>query len=230
MKLCTLEAYDMMYNVELLKGMFRPKIKFYQLKEADQVKYLTRKLLLILLLSTIVSFLRAYFGIETEELTGKMEQYAAEQFALAKLLFAIGHILGGLITPLLFLFLSSAIFWFLFDIKFVKLLVIHASILLIYVLEDMILFPLQLFLGIKEPFSPFTLGAFGPYITDSSFVWTLLSSISLFSIWTILIQIIALQILTEKAKPYIITAVIAVYVFFALLSSILADIPFEKLL
>jgi hypothetical protein len=45
-----------------------------------------------------------------------------------------------------------------------------------------------------------------------------------------LIQMVALEQLTEKPKRAIMTAVIAVYVFFALLSAILTDIPFEKLL
>jgi hypothetical protein len=229
-KLCMLEACKMIYHVELLKGMFRPKIKFSQLKEAEYVKNITGKILLVLLLSAIISFLRAYYGIGTEELIGKMEQYTKEQFVLAQFFFALGHVLGGLIIPLLFLFLSSAIFFFLFDVNFVKLLAIHASVLLIYVLEEILLFPLQLFLGIKDTFSPFTLGVLGPYITDSPFVWTLLRSISLFSIWAMLIQMVALEQLTEKPKRAIMTAVIAVYVFFALLSAILTDIPFEKLL
>jgi hypothetical protein len=225
-----LEAYNMIYNVEPLKEMFRPRIKFYQLKEADYVKNLTAKLLLILLLSIAISMLRAYYGIGTEELTSKMGQYTEEQFALMKFFFALGHIISGLVAPLSFLFLSAAIFWFLFEVKLVKLLVIQSSILLIYVLEEMFLFPLQLFFGINDVFSPFTLGVFGPYITDSSFVWTLLGSISVFSVWAVLIQIIALQMLTEKSKLYIITSVISVYLFFALLSAILADTPFEKLL
>jgi hypothetical protein len=209
----------MVYKSNPLKEIFHPKVAFAQLREAEQVKNVTIVILLLLFSNVVLSLLRAYFGIGMEELTKHLGRYTGEQFAFLQLLFAFGHALGGLCVPLLFLFISSIIFYLLFDIGFVKLLTIQLPILFIFLLEDMVLFPFQLFFGVKNLFSPFSLGVWGPYITKYAFIWALLRTVSLFSIWAISIQIIALRSLTEKPVQRIAMIVIAVYLFLALLSA-----------
>ncbi|MED4988828.1 hypothetical protein [Parageobacillus toebii] len=217
----------MMYKSNPLKEIFHPKVAFAQLREAERVKNVISVALLLLLINIILSLLRAYFGIGTEELTTHLEQYTGEQFAFLQLLFAFGHALGGLCVPLLFLFISSIIYYLLFDMDFVKLLTIQLPILLIFLLEDLVLFPFQLFFGVKDLFSPFSLGVWGPYITKHAFIWALLRTISLFSIWAISIQIIALRSLTEKSVQRVTMIVIAVYLFFAFLAAAGTEFPFS---
>ncbi|BDG37550.1 hypothetical protein [Saccharococcus caldoxylosilyticus] len=217
----------MMYKSNPLKEILHPKIAFAQLREAERVKNVILVALLLLLMNVILSLLRAYFGIGTEELTKHLDRYTGEQFAFLQLLFAFGHALGGLCVPLLFLFISSIIYYLLFDIDFVKLLTIQLPILLIFLLEDLFLFPFQLCFGVKDLFSPFSLGVWGPYITKHAFIWALLRTVSLFSIWAISIQIIALRSLTEKSVQRIAMIVIAVYLFFALLAAAGTEFPFN---
>ncbi|MED4970401.1 hypothetical protein [Parageobacillus toebii] len=217
----------MMYKSNPLKEIFHPKVAFAQLREAERVKNVISVALLLLLINIILSLLRAYFGIGTEELTTHLEQYTGEQFAFLQLLFAFGHALGGLCVPLLFLFISSIIYYLLFDMDFVKLLTIQLPILLIFLLEDLVLFPFQLFFGVKDLFSPFSLGVWGPYITKHAFIWALLRTISLFSIWAISIQIIALRSLTEKSVQRVTMIVIAIYLFFAFLAAAGTEFPFS---
>jgi hypothetical protein len=209
----------MVYKSNPLKEIFHPKVAFAQLREAERVKNVTIVVLLLLFFNVVLSLLRAYFGIGTEELTKHLDRYTGEQFAFLQLLFAFGHALGGLCVPLLFLFISSIIFYLLFDIDFVKLLTIQLPILLIFLLEDLVLFPFQLFFGVKNLFSPFSLGVWGPYITKHAFIWALLRTVSVFSIWAISIQIIALRSLTEKSVQRITMIVIAVYLFFGFIIS-----------
>jgi hypothetical protein len=217
----------MMYKSNPLKEILHPKIAFSQLREAERVKNVISVALLLLLINVILSLLRAYFGIGTEELTTHLEQYTGEQFAFLQLLFAFGHALGGLCVPLLFLFISSIIYYLLFDMDFVKLLTIQLPILLIFLLEDLVLFPFQLFFGVKDLFSPFSLGVWAPYITKHAFIWALLRTVSLFSIWAISIQIIALRSLTEKSVQRVTMIVIAVYLFFAFLAAAGTEFPFS---
>ncbi|OQO99073.1 hypothetical protein B1689_14410 [Geobacillus sp. 44C] len=217
----------MMYKSNPLKEIFHPKVAFAQLREAERVKNVISVALLLLLINIILSLLRAYFGIGTEELTTHLEQYTGEQFAFLQLLFAFGHALGGLCVPLLFLFISSIIYYLLFDMDFVKLLTIQLPILLIFLLEDLVLFPFQLFFGVKDLFSPFSLGVWGPYITKHAFIWALLRTVSLFSIWAISIQIIALRSLTEKSVQRVTMIVIAIYLFFAFLAAAGTEFPFS---
>jgi hypothetical protein len=216
----------MVYKSNPLKEIFHPKIAFAQLREAERVKNATIVVLLLLFFNVVLSLLRAYFGIGTEELTKHLDRYTGGQFAFLQLLFAFGHALGGLCVPLLILFTSSIIFYLLFnfDIDFVKLLTIQLPILLIFLLEDMALFPLQLFFGVKDLFSPFSLGVWGPYITKHAFIWALLRTVSVFSIWAISIQIIALRSLTEKPVQRVAMIVIAVYLLFGFISSSLYKI------
>jgi hypothetical protein len=217
----------MMYKSNPLKEIFHPKVAFAQLREAERVKNVISVALLLLLINVILSLLRAYFGIGTEELTTHLEQYTGEQFAFLQLLFAFGHALGGLCVPLLFLFISSIIYYLLFDMDFVKLLTIQLPILLIFLLEDLVLFPFQLFFGVKDLFSPFSLGVWAPYITKHVFIWALLRTVSLFSIWAVSIQIIALRSLTEKSVQRVTMIVIAVYLFFAFLAAAGTEFPFS---
>jgi hypothetical protein len=217
----------MMYKSNPLKEIFHPKVAFAQLREAERVKNVISVALLLLLINVILSLLRAYFGIGTEELTTHLEQYTGEQFAFLQLLFAFGHALGGLCVPLLFLFISSIIYYLLFDMDFVKLLTIQLPILLIFLLEDLVLFPFQLFFGVKDLFSPFSLGVWAPYITKHAFIWALLRTVSLFSIWAVSIQIIALRSLTEKSVQRVTMIVIAVYLFFAFLAAAGTEFPFS---
>lgn len=218
----------MMYKSNPLKEILHPKIAFSQLREAERVKNVISAALLLLLINVILSLLRAYFGIGTEELTKHLDRYTGEQFAFLQLLFAFGHALGGLFVPLLFLFISSIVFYLLFDMNFVKLLTIQLPILLIFLLEDLVLFPFQLFFGVKDLFSPFSLGVWGPYITKHAFIWALLRTVSLFSIWAVSIQIIALRSLTEKPVQRIALIVIAVYLFFALVAAACTEFPFNR--
>lgn len=217
----------MMYKSNPLKEIFHPKAAFAQLKEAERVKNVAIVVLILLFSSIVLSLLRAYFGIGTEELTKHLDRYTSEQFAFSQLLFAFGHALGGLFVPLLFLFISSIIYYLLFDVDFIKLLTIQLPVLLIFLLEDIVLFPLQLFFGVKDLFSPFSLSVWGPYITKHAFIWSLLRTVSVFSIWAISLQIIALRSLTEKPVQRVAMIVIAVYVFFALLITACTEFPFS---
>jgi hypothetical protein len=209
----------MVYKSNPLKEIFQPKIAFAQLREAERLKHVAIVAFLLLFFHVILSLLRGYFGMDGEELTKYLDQYTGEQFAFLQLLFALGHVLGGICVPLFFLFISSIIFYLFFDIHFLKLFTIQLAILSIFLLEDMILFPFQLFLGIKNLFSPFSLGVWGPYITKHTFIWALLRTVSVFSIWAISIQIIALRSLTEKPVQRVAMIVIAVYLFFGIMIS-----------
>jgi hypothetical protein len=217
----------MMYKSNPLKEIVRPKAAFAQLKEAERVKNVTIVVLILLFSSVVLSLLRAYFGIGTEELTKHLDRYTSEQFAFSQLLFAFGHALGGLFVPILFLFISSVIYYLLLEIDFAKLLTIQLPVLLIFLLEDIVLFPLQLFFGVKDLFSPFSLSVWGPYITKHTFIWSLLRTVSVFSIWAISLQIIALRSLTEKPVQRVAMIVITVYLFFALLITACTEFPFS---
>ncbi|WP_232223870.1 hypothetical protein [Anoxybacteroides tepidamans] len=209
----------MVYKSNPLKEIFQPKIAFAQLREAERLKNVAVVALILLFFNVVLSLLRGYFGIDAEDLTKHLDRYTDEQFAFLQLLFVLGHVFGGICIPLLFLFVSSIIFYLLFDICFVKLLTIQLAILFIFLLEDIILFPFQLFLGVKNLFSPFSLGVWGPYITKHTFIWALLRTVSVFSIWAIAVQIIALRSLTEKPVQRVAMIVIAVYLFFGVIIS-----------
>lgn len=217
----------MMYKSNPLKEIVHPKTAFAQLKEAERVKHVAIAVLILLFASVVLSLLRAYFGIGTEELTKHLGRYTSEQFAFVQLLFASGHVLGGLFVPLLFLFISSIIYYLFFEMDFAKLLTIQLPVLLIFLIEDIVLFPLQLFFGVKDLFSPFSLGVWGPYITKHAFIWALLRNVSVFSVWAVSLQIIALRTLTEKPVQRIAMIVITVYLFFALLITACTEFPFS---
>lgn len=92
----------MIYRSHPWKELLHPNTTFGQLKEAERVKRVIPILLLFLFFSAVLSFVRAYIGVGTEELAKYLPRYTDEQRTLLHLLFAGGHIVGGMVAPLLF--------------------------------------------------------------------------------------------------------------------------------
>jgi fumarate reductase subunit D len=206
----------------------QPKIVFSQLKEAERVKRIVPMILLLLFISALLSFARAYIGVGTEELAKDVPRYTDEQRAFLQLLFAGGHVLGGMIVPLLFLLISSLAFYALFDeTDFAKLVAVQLPVWLIFLIGEVALFLLEWAFGIHALASPFSLGVWGPYLTDEPFVWALLRSVSLFSVWAVYIQIAALRSLTGLSVGRIAGTVIAVDLVLAFLAAVCTEFPFE---
>ncbi|AMX82284.1 hypothetical protein GS3922_00440 [Geobacillus subterraneus] len=218
----------MIYRSHPWKELLHPNIAFWQLKEAERVKRIIPILLLFLFFSAVLSFVRAYIGVGTEELAKHLPQYTDEQRTLLHLLFAAGHIVGGMVVPLLFFFISSLVFYALFEeTDLAKLIAAQLPVWLIFLIGETALLLLEWAFGLDPLVSPFSLGVWGPYLTDDRLVWALLRSVSLFSVWAVYIQVVALRILTDQSIGRITATVIAVDLVLAFFAAVCTEFPFE---
>ncbi|ATA61468.1 YIP1 family protein [Geobacillus stearothermophilus] len=218
----------MIYRSHPLNEWLNPNIAFSRLKEAEQVKRLIPMVLLLLFLFALLSLARAYVGVGTEELAKHLPRYTEEQRTLLHLLFAAGHMIGGIVVPLLFLFISALAFYALFEeTAFKKLLAAQLPAGFALFLGEAASFLLEWPFGLDPLASPFSLGVWGPYLTDDRFVWALLHSVSLFSLWGLYIQIAALRALTGQRLGRIAAAVVAVNVVLAFFAAVASEFPLE---
>ncbi|ATO37829.1 hypothetical protein GTID1_11855 [Geobacillus thermodenitrificans] len=218
----------MIYRSHPWKELLHPNTTFGQLKEAERVKRVIPILLLFLFFSAVLSFVRAYIGVGTEELAKYLPRYTDEQRTLLHLLFAGGHIVGEMVAPLLFFFISSFAFYALFEeTNLAKLIAVQLSVWFIFLIGEAVSLLLEWAFGLDTLVSPFSLGVWGPYLTDDRFVWALLRSVSLFSVWAVYIQVVALRTFTNQSIGRIVATVIAVDLVFAFFAAVCTEFPFE---
>lgn len=213
-----------------LRGLWEPAIHSYQLKSAESLHGLWKRVIPLILASGLIFGMSAFFGIGSEYLSKKMTDLASEEYEMHKALFVIGQVLWGLVYATLILFIPAVLFWTLTDLEMDKLIAIQALVLVILLIEHLILIPLNLVVGLAEISSPFSLGVIGQYITANEIILYFLAAITLFKIWTIFIQYKYLKVLSDRGPKLILAVVVGMNIGFWLLSALLSFIQFEKLI
>lgn len=155
---------------------------------------------------------------QTERWTGQPvsdEQYSRMQamsrftpyFSLVSIL--IGLPIGALVI--------SAIYWVIFNVvmggaaSFKQVLAINTHSMVISALATVIGAPIQYLKGTLSQVGPFTLGAVLPMLDERGFVSTFLGSISVFSIWGLIVAAIGLGVLYKRKTSSIALALFALY-------------------
>lgn len=219
----------MNFRFELVKGLFKPSIKAYQLQHSERLKGIIPNILILVLINFIIALLSSYFGFGSESLTTKIYQLTTTEFASYHFWLGVGIITGSIIKPLLFLFTLALIFMVFYpEIPFKKLLALQVYILLIGIIEKVLLFLLQFFIGLTPTTSPFSLGVIGQILFENSFLVFLMAAISLFLIWKIVFSVIIVRQITEQTKAYIFSSVIGAHLFIVLVDAAIKSLEVYK--
>lgn len=213
-----------------LRGLWEPAIHSYQLKNAESLHGLWKRIIPLILASGLIFGMSAFFGIGSEYLSKKMTDLASEEYEMHKALFVIGQVLWGLVYATLILFIPAVLFWSFTDLEMDKLIAIQAMVLVILLIEHLMMIPLNLVAGLAEISSPFSLGVIGQYITSNEVLLYFLAAITLFKIWTIFVQYKYLRVLSDRGAKLILAVVVGMNIGFWLLSALLSIVQFEKLI
>jgi hypothetical protein len=203
-----MEDVETMYQVKLWKGVFKTRNVIYELEQAETIRGLSSRVIILLLVSMILSAVSSCLGIGSEDLSHQLVDWTANEFAARKVFFVLGSIFWGILFVSSVLVIPSLVFWGLMEVDFRKALVLQLFVLTILLVEKGILLPFEFLYGVKWYYSPFALGVLIRYLTNHSIFIHFFGSISLFQFWAIALQYRFLKRMTDH-KPLYIAAVIA---------------------
>jgi hypothetical protein len=218
-----------MNEVRLVKGLLNPSIYFYQLRESEILKDYTKKVVLLFLFSALIFGLNAGFGWGTLPLSKQILTLSPMEFEVHKFYFLLGRVVLGLLYAAIILFIPALLFWTVSEAEFKKLVAMQGIILIILLIEKLTYLPLITYLSLNWYSSPLSLGVIGQSITDNEWLKYFLGSISLFKVWTVSVQFVALKWLTEKNNWVLLLWIISINLLFWVITAFLAYIDFSIL-
>ncbi|MDR0139578.1 hypothetical protein RFW18_17630 [Metabacillus idriensis] len=209
-----------MHQVRILEGLLNPFAYFEKLHESEKEKGLLLRIAALIGLSLLLAAGSAYLGIHTEEIMKLMDTVGREKLESAKLLFGIGGLLSGLLSPVFTILFFTFVFRvFFYEIGWSKLFTIGLFPAILLFFQKALNFPLFYFLGINSESSPFGFGVLIQLMTDQAFLVNALSQVTIFLIWSAWIQMAALKKMSDKTMKSIIGIVIFAHFIFILVTA-----------
>lgn len=220
-----------MFQVRLFKGLKEPYQTAEYLGKAESLTGVWKKLFLLLLVTFLLSFITSFLGIGNDILSSELNERSTTEFEAIKSLFAVGHIIWALIEALFILLIPSLFFWAISDLEWRKFIVVQQEVLTIFLLEKVFFLPFAIFLGLTSDISnPFAFGIIGQHLTDQTFILLILSKISIFTIWAIILQYKYIKVLAGKSAKGTALYVIGFNAIVLLISTFLNMMDIETLL
>jgi hypothetical protein len=212
-----------MFQVRLWRGIVRPSATFMELQQAETVRGFFRRLAILSLCNALLSGLGVYMGLDTERFTPLIGKMPEGYIETAKLLFAAGVIGHGLIAPMIVMYVTSLLIWLIIrgKVSFDKIMTIELYAMFIYVIEHALFLLFRLMTGANIFSSPFGLGIIAQLAFDHLFLIHFFQSITIFSIWSLMVQTIGLTICSSMSKWSVLTIVAIVYLFIRLAASLI---------
>ncbi|MGP7817986.1 hypothetical protein [Niallia sp. 01092] len=220
----------MNFYAQVIRGLKAIKSFSYELEKTEKIASLTKNIVLLFIVTTVLYGLSSFFGIGNEVVSRELTQYSASDFELNKLLFAIGQISWAWVFLSIHLFLVPLYFYAFTDIDYQKLLYIQFIAVFVLLLEKLLLLPLQLYFGLTPLSSIFSLGIIAQAITTKKIVYYFCTEITIFKLWMMYIQYKYLTALSGKNRSFILLLVVVIYVFFLLIAALTQYWKLEELI
>ncbi|MCP3029757.1 hypothetical protein LF817_00225 [Halobacillus sp. A1] len=198
----------MTYKIQLFKLLFRRHDQLFVLRKAERIRRVWLSLLLLVMLTLLTYAAAAWIGLGTDPLSTGVNQLSRNDYEFHKVWFLLGRLLTGLTLMLGTIFLSTFIFWLLFDLPYKKMMVVQMSVWLIMLIERLTWIPFMVYLGLDWYVSPLSLGIIASYTTSLDWVIYFFGSVSLFQFIIIWLQIKSAIFISNSRKWWVVTGVI----------------------
>lgn len=222
-----LEKTEQIHHIKLFAGIFKPAQHFATLRDADKVKGLALRVVLLSLIMGILAAATAYLTFSLNLLKSSplipninLEQTSQPFFQTFT---AISGGIGGLVGVPIGMVILAAIFAIFFrDVPFNKLFAIQAYTTTISFIATLVQLPITILTQKITPF--FSLGILGEVLKVGPGLQLFLTSITVFLIWQLYVLITALKQTSRKSANYVTWIVIGLYVVYLAGSAIIAGI------
>lgn len=211
---------QLVHKVKLWQGILKPSSHFSTLRDAEQIKGLVWRILLISLLTGFLTAVTTYLSMELN-LVPNQDIPGMDPTTLQNLAVIMGGV-GALFAIPLYMLVAAAIFTvFVRDVSFVKQFTIQAYGAFILLINTVISVPLMYLTETLTPF--FSLGIIGESLHAGPFLQALLSSLTVFFIWQVFLIIAALKQTSRKSAKYITSMIIILHVVYLLIGAKVAS-------
>lgn len=220
----------MLEQFHIFKAVIYPQMYFSNLVKDEKKRSIWIVLSVVLLFSAIITMFSSYYGVGTEPLAIDIEKITTGAYSWKIALFGIGQIIGSLIFPVLYLFIASFAFWyFCAEQAFRPFIFVNIAVIIVQIIGSLFALPFRVLMGLDAYTSPFSLGVLVQYITKNAYIVHFFGGISLFHLWGMVIQVIALKIFTNKSNKFILIVVIGVNLFLLLFMTLIIELDLYKL-
>jgi hypothetical protein len=221
----------MQKEVRLFRGLLKPSLFFYQLKDMEVVTGYRKKVFNLLWLSIFVFGLISSFGIGMDPLSKEITILSPVTFELEKFLFFLGRLIAGLLYASIVLFFCSLIFWTISNEgEYRKLVMTQGLVLIVLLFEQLSYIPLSFLFSLEWYSSPLSLGVITQYATSNTYLIYLMGSFSLFKVWVFFIQYKGIKRLTGQKNWIIWLAIFLTNLFIWSINALLAYLSISTLL
>jgi hypothetical protein len=217
---------QMVYHIQLLRKFFHIDDYLFQVREAEQIKGLTKSTLVLVMLSMIIYGWSSWIGLGTGLLSNEATSLPAEQYELHKLWFVIGRLVYACLFVLFILYVTPLLFQFIFKTGYKKIVSIQMRIVLILLVERITWIPLFVYLGLEWYVSPLSFGIIGSYLTNFPLLIYFFGAISLFQCWIIWFQVKSIAFLSDTKKGWIWLVVLFIHFIFWSITAFLTSQDF----
>ncbi|MFJ8260042.1 hypothetical protein ACIQ4Z_23060 [Peribacillus asahii] len=212
----------MIYQVRLLKGLFKLERSRYQLQNAEAVTHIGRNIVVLYVASLLLFCLYGFLGIGSESFSRELVELGESEFEMGKLLILAGNAVAGLLYPTIYLFLIALFVWALTDIVYLKVLIVQMIIFIVQLLEKLLLLPFLVYMDIDYDANPFSLGVISQYLVSQEYIIHFFSEITIFQVLVIAIQYYYLKKMTERNTYALLAVIVLSYIAIWLLNALLA--------
>lgn len=212
----------MTYKVEVAKLFFRREDSFFQIREAERLTGLWKRILWFLVLSMLVFGFTAWKGLGMEPLSWQATDWSFATYESMKFFFLTGRLIYALLFSIVILFFTPFIYWIFTGIPYRKLIIVQLNVLFLMLIERLLWVGFVQYAGLDWFLSPLSFGIIAALITDH--VWTiyLFGAISLVQIWAMWFQTKALVDFSSIKKWKMSILVIFLHLFYWAASATLA--------
>lgn len=212
----------MAYHVQVAKLFFRREDSFFQLKRAERITGLWKRVFLFLFLSMLVYGFTAWKGLGMDPISVMATELSFATYESVKIYFLFGRILYGLLLTFIILFFTPLIFWIFSDIDYKKLVTVQFNVLFIMLVERLTWVGFVQYLGLDWYVSPLSFGIITSYITDITSIIYFFGAVSVFQIWIMWFQGKAIRDFCDMKRWKVAILVGTVHVFYWAVTAVIA--------
>ncbi|QCR32948.1 hypothetical protein [Lysinibacillus sp. SGAir0095] len=190
-----------------------------------QIKGYRSRFFILLGITILFFVIRSIWGMGSENLTYLLAENLEEEYIVSRYLSVFGAVVKGLLFFAFHYYFISICLAILTDHSFRAISKIQLFVLASILLEKVILFSVFTLSGFTTAISFLSLGPISTYITDDSFVIYFFNQLTIATAASIYIQYNFLSRWEEESKGLLLTKIIGLHIFFALVTAGISILP-----
>lgn len=216
------------YQFRFWNSLLNPSKLAFALDNQDQdyqIKGYQSRFYMVIGLTILFFVIRSIWGMGTENLTYLFATNLEEEYIVSRYLSVLGAAIKGLLFFAFHYLVISLCLSILTDHSFKAISKIQLFVIASILIEKVILFLVFAMSGFTTAISFLSLGPVSTYLTDDSFVLFFLNQLTIATAATIIIQYTFLSKWEEENKGLLLAKIIAVQIFFALVTAGISVLP-----